>query len=32
MMGDTNLKAAMAGHIFVLDEPIETQPAGAPPA
>ena len=32
MMGDTNLKADMAGHIFVLDEAIETQPAGAPPA
>jgi uncharacterized protein YbcI len=29
MMGDTNLKADMAGHIFVLDEPIETQSAGA---
>jgi uncharacterized protein YbcI len=32
MMGDTNLKADMAGQIFVLDEAIETQPAVAPPA
>jgi uncharacterized protein YbcI len=32
MMGDTNLNADMAGQIFVLDEPIETHSAGAPPA